>query len=130
MYLKIVAHFTSILYRNTDKYSIQRTVILIAVVSALIEIPVFLGAEYFLAKKTVFLICVSIIPSIGMVTFNVLFHRKLKVLRVECCFDNSRDNLRKSIFKAKMSLMITLTFVVSQIIGWISFYYLASFYGN
>ena len=110
----------------TDKYPIKRTLILITLISAFLEIPV--GAQYFVSKKITFLIGVSILPSISMVSFNLLLHRQLKQ------FASSRPDylgegneaLKKSIFKAKMSMMITMTFVLSQLTGWISFYNLVS----
>ena len=96
--------------------------------SALLEIPLLLGAQYIVPKKITFLIGVSILPSILMILFNTLLHRQLKqfTTRGPSYLEEANDALKKSIFKAKMSMMITLTFVLSQITGWISFYNLVN----
>ena len=74
------------------------------------------GGHYLIA----WFIGIAMIPSIILVTFNILLFRKFKrIERSGTIVGKAGDGLRKSIFKVKMSMVISATFVASQITYWI-----------
>ena len=110
---------------DTDKYSIAWTIIPIIILAFTLEIPVLFHGKFHKAKKIVFLCGISIVPSITMLTFNLLHYIQLKCMKSSDLFNvQAKNSLRKSIFKAKMSFFITMTFVGSQLTGWLSLYFM------
>ena len=110
---------------DTDKYSIAWTIIPIIILAFTLEIPVLFHGKFHKAKKIVFLCGISIVPSITMLTLNLLHYIQLKCMKSSDLFNvQAKNSLRKSIFKAKMSFFITMTFVGSQLTGWLSLYFM------
>ena len=62
----------------------------------------------------------SVIPSILLTIFSALMYKHLKALLASGFFNSSTNTqLQKSIFRAKITLSITLIFIISQAINWI-----------
>ena len=73
--------------------------------------------EKLFIHQIVTLIGISVVPSILLTIFNILLFFQLKTIDDSRIFDeNVNTTLRKSIFQAKMSMIITMNLVCSQII--------------
>ena len=113
--------------RDTDKYSIVWTIVPIIILAFTLEIPVLFHGTVYKLKKIVFFCGISIVPSLTMLTFNLLHYIQLKCMKSSDLYnEQAKNSLRKSIFKSKMSFFITMTFVGSQLTGWLSLYFMVS----
>ena len=62
----------------------------------------------------------SIIPTILLTAFNAIMKKHLKALLASGIFTSGTNTaLRKSIFRAKITMSITIIFLISQILNWI-----------
>ena len=64
----------------------------------------------------------SILPTLPMIVINVFLYRRLKTLLGSGLFNaGANAELQKSIFRAKITMMIAFIFVSSQILTWVTF---------
>ena len=70
----------------------------------------------------------TLVPSVMLVTLNILIFRQLKNLESSEVFvGQAGDELRDSIFKAEMSMAVSGTLVFSQTVTWVYYISVVSF---
>ena len=100
------------------------TVIIIGLIGLLIPLPsLFNDGKSSMITK---MVMISIIPLVSMIVLNILIYHRLKSLQQAGTYGDAVNN---AIFKAKMSMVITCTFILSQTLDWFAFgYWVSSFY--
>ena len=94
----------------------------IIVISSLLNCPYLMVIESYtgLTLAIVNILVNSVIPSILLTVFSALMYKHLKALLASGFFNSGTNTqLQKSIFRAKITLSITLIFIISQAISWI-----------
>ena len=81
-------------------------------------------SSYFNATLSIRFLAGGLIPSVILVTLNSLLYRKLLQMKLqlkstEVCSQKTIENMKKSMFRARLSFFIALTYVVGQILFWI-----------
>ena len=62
----------------------------------------------------------SILPTLPMIVINVFLYRRLKTLLGSGLFNSGANaELQKSIFRAKITMLIAFIFISSQILTWV-----------
>ena len=69
-------------------------------------------------------ICVGVIPSVVLIFVNKELYQKLSVCKSELkstklSSQKTKEAIKKSIFRARLSILIALTFVLCQTLYWI-----------
>ena len=98
------------------------TIFSIILIGTLIPLPILFGSPTSIMVTR--FVAISTIPLVSMIILNILIYKRLKTLQEAGTFG---DTVNNAIFKAKMSMIITLTFILSQIVDWIAFGYWVSF---
>ena len=129
--------FFRIFCRNTEKYGLRWTIITIISLAVIMNSPCYLwyftNYTYFAITRCFQFVVQAAIPSTLILILNVFMYKKLKqtknsvdlniskdeTIRKSTIFMSTRESLKKSIFRAKLTLSITGIFVGSQLIMWI-----------
>ena len=105
-----------------NKIPMTWTIFTIILIGLLIPLPNLFGNPNSIMITR--FVMISTIPLVSMIVMNILIYKHLKNLQRAGSFGETVNN---AIFKAKMSMIITLTFILSQLIDWIAFGYWVSF---
>ena len=112
--------------RKTDKYPIVLTIMSIIVLVTLLNIQNFIDVKSVTdTGKTLKLVNMavnSILPTLPMIVINVFLYRRLKTLLGSGLFNaGANAELQKSIFRAKITMLISFIFISSQVLTWVLF---------
>ena len=118
--------FQNNFYRKTDKYPIVLTIVSIIVLVTLLNIQNFIDVKSVTdTGKTLKLVNMavnSILPTLPMIVINVFLYRRLKTLLGSGLFNaGANAELQKSIFRAKITMLISFIFISSQVLTWVLF---------
>ena len=117
--------FQNNFYRKTDKYPIVLTIVSIIVLVTLLNIQNFIAVDYAstgFTLKLANLAVNSILPTLPMIVINVFLYRRLKTLLGSGLFNaGANAELQKSIFRAKITMLISFIFISSQVLTWVLF---------
>ena len=115
-----------LLFRYNETIPFWPIVMVILLIAFLVPLPISLKEADYRTEKTIIAIFVSLLPSVGMAIFNIFIYYHLRKLQKSGTYDqNGQPNhqLINAKLKAKLTLMITVTFILSQITNWIVFFY-------
>ena len=109
--------------KDTTKIPIGWTILFITGFVSLINVHNFIWIEEFLTWQMVVCINIivnSILPTFPMIVFNVLLYQKYKSLLASGVFNQGAHlGLQKAVSKAKVTILIEVIFVCSQVLTWI-----------
>ena len=113
-------------FRDTNKYSIVWTVIslfgLVTLINVQHILPCPTDSNLIIMRSINFLIN-SFIPTILIITFNAILHKRLKSLldsHSSAFGGNARNTtLQKAVFSTKITLSISLVFLFCQVLEWV-----------
>ena len=114
--------------KNTDKYPFKWTLGLIGGLAVLLSLPQPYwnkSCSVYYTTTTIFnFICMGGIPSVILLFVNKELYQKLKICKNELkssqfSSQKTKEAIEKSIFRARLSILIALTFVLCQTLYWI-----------
>ena len=101
------------------------TIVSIIVLVTLLNIQNFIAVDYAstgFTLKLANLAVNSILPTLPMIVINVFLYRRLKTLLGSGLFNaGANAELQKSIFRAKITMLISFIFISSQVLTWVLF---------
>ena len=114
--------------RNTDKYPLRWTLVLIGGLAILLSLPQPYWNKsnntYYTFTMIFNFIFIGVIPSFLLLFVNKALYQKLSACQTELnsaqlSSQKTKEAVKKSIFRARLSIFIALTFVVCQTLYWI-----------
>ena len=113
---------TNLFYRETDKYPVYWTILLILAPSILLNVPFCFEFDAYTFRSIYFawLVVTSVIPTILLILFNTIIYKRFKALLTSGFFNSGANaQLQKSVFRTKITMSITCIFIVCQVLQWI-----------
>ena len=109
--------------KDTTKVPIGWTILFITGFVSLINVHNFIWIEDYIVMHMIVSINVtvnSILPTFPMIVFNILLYQKYKTLLASGVFNaGAHLGLQKAVSKAKVTILIGIIFVCSQVLTWI-----------
>ena len=130
-YLNLSIFFLAI-FRDTNKYPFIWTILFLTILLTLMNIHTLVDIESVTMILVNFLVK-SFIPTIPIIVFNAILYKRLKALLNSGSFNfGCNSELQKSVFRAKVTILIAFIFVSSQILLWIQIFIIlvCTFHGN
>ena len=117
-----------------NKFPVSLNIFLIFLLSFLINVPSILETlhlPHFHSMKFCLLfdfMASNVLPCSILTILNIFIWRKLKSIHIPVQYNNtaSRD-LKKSAFKAKISIWVTFFIILTSMINWIPIFYFVSY---
>lgn len=119
---------------NTEKYGLLRTILTILSLAVALNSPCYLwyssNFTYFWITRCFQFLVQAALPSTLIFILNVFLYKQLRrtkrsfehqheSIRKSTIFSSTRESLKKSIFRSRLTLSITGIFVCSQMIMWL-----------
>ena len=120
------------IFRDTNKYPFIWTILFLIILLTLMNIHTLVDIESVTMILVNFLVK-SFIPTIPIIVFNAILYKRLKALLNSGSFNfRCNSELQKSVFRAKVTILIAFIFVSSQILLWIQIFIIlvCTFHGN
>ena len=107
------------IFRDTNKYPFIGTILFLIILLTLMNIHTLVDTTSLTIVIVNFLVK-SFIPTIPIIVFNAILYKRLKALLNSGSFNfGCNSELQKSVFRAKVTILIAFIFVSSQVLLWI-----------